>query len=75
MNFLLYLRKTQTRCHNDMNLFNNARRVSEYWLHHQLRAAESIGRLLGAVGHGASLQLYEIKIRPRNMCGVRVCRC
>jgi hypothetical protein len=42
-------RKTQTRCHNEMNLFNNARRVSEYLLPHQLRAVESIFRLLGAV--------------------------
>jgi hypothetical protein len=32
-----------------MNLFNNARRVSEYLLPHQLRAVESIFRLLGAV--------------------------
>ena len=41
------------------------------WLHPRLRAAESIGQLLGTMGHGASLQLYKIKTRPRNACGVR----
>jgi hypothetical protein len=38
-----------------------------------LRGSKSFRRLLGAVGHGASLhwQLHEIKTRPRNACGVR----